>query len=138
METTRTGDFRSVLVISALAAVVPLVFFPNNWGLELSWNFLPVAGLELIFYFFIWSVLFPQGAAQNAVSLSFQTAFLRWGTGILFGVLTYLLAGVSLREGIQNGLYRYFPALFIQVVTVPLIIKYPPISLASSFKSVNL
>ena len=123
METTRTGDFRSVLVFSALVAVAPLVFFPHNWGLDLSWNFLPVAGLELIFYFFIWSVLFPQGAAHYAVSLSFQTAFLRWGTGILFGVLTYLLAGIDLWQGIQNGLYLYFPALFLQVVTIPLIIK---------------
>jgi len=123
MQTTRSGDFRSILVFGGFVAVIPLVFFPNNWGLPLSWNFFLVAGLELGLYFLIWTAIFPQRNSQNAVVLAFQTALLRWGCGILFGTLTFLLAGVSWREGIGNGLYKYFPSIFIQVVAAPLIIK---------------
>ena len=123
MHTTRSGDFRSILVFGGFVAVIPLVFYPNNWGLPLSWNFFLVAGLELVLYFLIWTAIFPQENSQNALVLAFQTALLRWGCGILFGSLTFFLAGASWWEGIQNGLFRYFPSIFIQVVAAPLIIK---------------
>ncbi|OGC91783.1 MAG: hypothetical protein A2142_09215 [candidate division Zixibacteria bacterium RBG_16_48_11] len=123
MQTTSSGDIRSIFVFGSIAAVLPLVFFPNNWGLDFFWNFWAVAGLELILYFLIWQVIFPVGQIQDSLGWAFKTALLRWGCGILFGFMTFILAGTSLGEGIQNGLSNYFPALFIQVVAAPLIIK---------------
>lgn len=123
MQTSRPGGIKSVFVFGSFVAVIPLIFFPHSWGLNLSWNFWAVAGLELCLYFLIWQVIFSSGALRDSLVLVFSTALVRWGCGMLFGLLTFLLAGASFSGGIQNGLYKYFPAVLLQVVAAPLIIQ---------------
>jgi predicted regulator of Ras-like GTPase activity (Roadblock/LC7/MglB family) len=76
-----------------------------------------------LLYFIVWFTLFSQESIQTSFSLAFQTLFLRWGTGLLFGILTWILSGINLKQGLQFGLYQYLPAVLIQVICAPLIIK---------------
>jgi predicted regulator of Ras-like GTPase activity (Roadblock/LC7/MglB family) len=121
--TTRAGDFRSVLVFGSFAAVLPLLIYPHRWGLDLGWNFWGIAAAELALYFLIWQFSVRQAQFTETLSLTIQTAFLRWGCGFLFGFLAFALAGSEIREAIGDGLYAYLPAVVLQVAAAPLIIK---------------
>jgi len=121
--TTRAGDFRSVLVFGSFAAVLPLLIYPHRWGLDIGWNFWGIAAAEMALYFLIWQLSVRQARITDSLSLMFQTAFLRWGCGFLFGFLTFALAGSEIGQGIKDGLYTYLPAVLFQVAAAPLIVK---------------
>lgn len=123
MHTSRTADFRTIFVFGLFSAVVPLIFFPHNWGVELNWNFWGIAAVEFSLYFLLWWLVFSQEKPLTSLALAFQTVLLRWSCGVIFAILAVILAGETFWSGLQNGLYKYFPALFVQVVAAPLIIK---------------
>ncbi len=113
----------SIFVFGLFAAVIPLLFFPNHWGIALTWSFWEIAALEMGLYFVVWWLVFTQPRIGSSLVLAFNTALLRWVCALMFGLLVFLFTGGNLWVGIQKGLSGYFPALTIQALGAIVIMK---------------
>jgi hypothetical protein len=117
-----TEEYRHAALMAAIVAVVPLLFYPHNLGLQFNLSPFAFMLLELIYYWLIFAIFAGGMGARNIFVAGSICFFLRLGIGVVFALLVLLMHETSLREAFASGLYKYKPAMLLQVVSFPFIV----------------
>ncbi len=115
-------EYRHAVLMAAIVAVVPLIFYPQSLGLKLSIAPLLFLLIELVYYWIIFSI-FLKGATFNNIFISGTLCLcFRLVTGAVFALLLMLMYAVSPGEAFSAGIFEYKPAMLLQVVSFPFIL----------------
>ena len=118
----RKQEYRHAVLMAAIIAVVPLIFYPHSLGLKFNVSPYLFLLIELAFYWIVFSI-FLKGATFNNIFISGTLClFGRLATGVVFALLVVLMHATSLGEAFAAGIYKYKPAMFLQVISFPFIL----------------
>ncbi|HDS01075.1 MAG TPA: hypothetical protein ENO22_10105 [candidate division Zixibacteria bacterium] len=118
----RNQEYRQAVLMAAIVAVVPLIFYPRSLGLALSISPLLFLLIELVFYWIIFSA-FLKGATFNNIFISGTIClFSRLVTGAVFALLVVLMYAAPPAEAFAAGIFKYKPAMLLQVISFPFIL----------------
>lgn len=115
-------EYRQFFILSTFLAVLPLVFFPKNPGLDLK----PVLlfPVELVWYILIYFLLLPFLSFPMVLAYSFLSLCVRISIGIVFGVLISLMFSLSFLLSLKSGIATYLPSILLQMVLLPFLFKF--------------
>ena len=108
--------------MAAIIAVVPLIFYPNNLGLGLGLPPVLFLLMELVFYWAVFSFYMRAGSYSNILVAGSACFLIRLGIGVVFALLVLAMHDSGLKEAFAAGIYRYMPAMFLQVISMPFIL----------------
>jgi len=117
------GEIRGVLLLSLFIMVVPLVFFPKDFGLRMDMPFSLLSAFELGWYVVISLVLFSRASVLRVLSFAFLMLFYRFSVGIGFGLFLVVMFSLDLSFSLKSGIYQYLPSVLLQVLMSPFILK---------------
>jgi predicted regulator of Ras-like GTPase activity (Roadblock/LC7/MglB family) len=117
------GEMRGVLLVSFFIMVVPLVFFPKDFGLKLDWSPFLLFAFELIWYMLILFIMFSKASAPKVFLFALLTLSYRIGLGIGFGILLLVMFSLPLSSSLLQGTYQYAPAFLFQALMSPFVLK---------------
>ena len=123
MNSDYRGEVRGVLLVSFFIMVVPLIFFPKDFGLKLDWPLFLLFAFELSWYMLILFVMFSRASAPKVLLFAVLTLGYRIGLGIGFGILLLVMFSLSLSSSFQLGIYQYMPAFLLQALMSPFVLK---------------
>jgi hypothetical protein len=108
--------------MAAIVAVVPLIFYPNSLGLGLKLSPFLFLLLELVYYWAVFAV-FLKGVEFANIFISGSICFFsRLGVGVIFAILVMGMHGTGFKEAFAAGIYRFMPAMVLQVISFPFIL----------------
>jgi len=117
------GEIRGVLLVSLFIMVVPLLFFPKDFGLKLDWSVYLLLSLELCWYMLILFFMFSRVSALKVFLCALVTLGYRIGMGIGFGILLLIMFSLPLSSSLQLGIHQYLPAFLLQALMSPFALK---------------
>lgn len=123
MNSDYKGELRGVLLVSFFIMVVPLIFFPKDFGLKLDWSPFSLFAFELGWYMLILFVMFSRAPAPKVFLFALLTLGYRIGLGIGFGILLLVMFSLPLFSSLQRGIYQYVPAFLLQALMSPFVLK---------------
>lgn len=119
---TSNQDYRHASLMAAIIAVVPLIFYPGSLGLNFKISLFPFLLLEVAYYWVIFGI-FLRGASFGNVLVSGIIGLVgRIAIGVVFAFLLMAMHATGLGEAFAAGIYKYKPAMFLQVVSFPFIL----------------
>jgi len=110
-------------LVSFFIMVVPLIFFPRDFGLKLDWSLFLLFAFELGWYMLILFVMFSKASAPKVFLFGLLTLGYRIGLGIGFGILLLVMFPLSLSSSLQLGICQYMPAFLLQALMSPFVLK---------------
>ncbi len=116
-------ELRGILLVSLFIVVVPLIFFPKDFGL--TWGASPLLHfiIEIIWYALILSLILPKPSARQVIIY----AILNWGYRMILGggfaILLMVMLSQSFSSALALGVYQYTPAFILQVLMSPFVLK---------------
>jgi len=117
------GEIRGIVLVSLFIIVVPLMFFPKDFGLKWHWSLYLLFALEVGWYILIFFVMFPKASAPKVSLFAVLTLGYRIGLGSGFGILLLVMFSLPLSSSLQLGIYQYMPAFLLQVLMSPFVLK---------------
>jgi predicted regulator of Ras-like GTPase activity (Roadblock/LC7/MglB family) len=117
------GEIRGVLLLSLFIMVVPLVFFPKDFGLRIDMPFSLLSAFELGWYIVVLLVLFSRASVLRVLSFAFLILLYRFSVGIGFGLFLVVMFSLDLSFSLKSGIYQYLPSVLLQVLMSPFILK---------------
>lgn len=117
----RTG--RRILIGAIAALVVPLLFFPNQFGLQLARGGIIYLFYELVYYGFVGYLMQRRVNLANLAQFAGVCLIFRLTVGALFGIAVALLFSMRFSISLSLGLSSYLPTVLLHVVATPLILK---------------
>ncbi len=115
-------EYRHAALMAAIVAVVPLIFYPNSLGLGLKLSPFLFLLLELVYYWAVFAV-FLKGVEFANIFISGSICFFsRLVIGVIFAILVMGMYGTGIKEAFAAGIYRYMPAMVLQVISFPFIL----------------
>ncbi|MCK4404355.1 MAG: roadblock/LC7 domain-containing protein [candidate division Zixibacteria bacterium] len=123
MSSDYRGKIRGILLVSFFIMVVPLIFFPKDFGLKLDWSPFSLFAFELCWYMLILFVMFSRAPAPKVFLFALLTLSYRIGLGIGFGILLLVMFSLPLFSSLQRGIYQYVPAFLLQALMSPFVLK---------------
>ncbi len=110
-------------IFALVVLIVPMIVYPTMLGTELQ-KFAPANILyELLFYFIITFVLYRQVTFFQAIQISGVCLIYRLILAALFSLLLAVVHSMSVNVSFTLGMYGYLPALLLDVVATPLMLK---------------
>jgi len=103
--------------------VVPLAFFPQDFGLKLKFSFFMLWAFELGWYATIFFISFSKASATRVILATLLTWSYRLGLGIGFGLLLLAIFSLPFSSSLQLGIYGYTPAFLLQALMSPFALK---------------
>ena len=129
---SHTKEVRQLILLGFFLAIVPLVFFPKNFGVRVEFNPFFIFLFELVWYFLALSFLFPSLPSALLVLYSFSTFLFRLTLGLVFGFFLFVMFPIEIGKAFSLGVLNYFPAFIFQVFLLPFIVRH---SLGDTLKS---
>jgi len=115
-------EYRHAALMAAIVAVVPLIFYPNSLGLGLKLSPFLFLLLELVYYWAVFAV-FLKGVEFANIFISGSICFFsRLAVGVIFAILVMGMHGTGFKEAFAAGIYRFMPAMVLQVISFPFIL----------------
>lgn len=116
-------ELRGFLLVSLFIMVVPLIFFPKDFGL--SWGSAPVLHFltESVWYALLFSLILQKPSLKQIVIYTSLTLGYRICLGVGFSVLLYLMLSQPFSSALGLGVYKFTPAFLVQGVMSPLVLK---------------
>ncbi|MCK5124971.1 MAG: hypothetical protein KAR42_01840 [candidate division Zixibacteria bacterium] len=123
---------RLILLVSLVLVVIPMVIFPSRLGMPLLtasaiYILYEVVFYGIVLYFFRRSVALTALLMGAAITLVFRLCL-----GAVFGTTIILMYGLESSVAFSLGMTRYLPALILQVLAVPFVIKPVYLTLADA------
>jgi predicted regulator of Ras-like GTPase activity (Roadblock/LC7/MglB family) len=116
-------EIRGVLLISLFIMVVPLIFFPKDFGLRVDMPFPLLSAFELGWYILIFFILFSKASAPWVLFIALLTLLYRFSVGIGFGLFSMLMFSLDLSSSLKLGIHQYLPAFLLQAIMSPFVLK---------------
>ncbi len=117
------GEIRSLLLLSLFIIVVPLVFFPKDFGLRVDLPLYLLSAFELGWYVVILVISFSKASALWVLFFASLLLLYRLSVGIGFGLFLVAMLSLNLGLSLKLGIYQYLPALLLQAIMSPFILK---------------
>jgi predicted regulator of Ras-like GTPase activity (Roadblock/LC7/MglB family) len=120
---TSNKDSMQFILLSVILLIVPMFIFPARFGLELGFGSVTYSLIEIIFYTVVFYFFRPSGTTLQlfqGVGLAF---LYRMVMGSVFGLLIAIMYGVEFAVAMTLGVSRYLPAIIIQVLAAPFVIR---------------
>ena len=114
---------RRALIGFVAALIVPLLFFPNQFGLQLARGGIVYLFYELVYYGFVGFLMQRRGNLINLAQFAGTCLIFRLTVGAVFGILVAVLYSMRLSISLSLGLSSYLPTVLLHVVATPLILK---------------
>lgn len=112
-------DTRYVILIALIVASLPMLIYPNTFGVSFQMAIYWYAALELTYYFAVGLIL----NRRHSVAFTAVAAFLTLiGRGVLSTILLALLMGLEqmpLKDAFANAFETFTPAILLFSVTAP-------------------
>jgi predicted regulator of Ras-like GTPase activity (Roadblock/LC7/MglB family) len=118
-------EVRGILLLSLFLMVVPLIFFPKDFGLRVDMSSPSFFAFELGWYVVIFFVLFSKASALWVVFFALFTLTYRFSVGICSGLFLSAMFSLDLSSALKLGIHHYLPAFLLQAMMSPFILKSP-------------
>jgi predicted regulator of Ras-like GTPase activity (Roadblock/LC7/MglB family) len=116
-------EIKGIFLISLFIMVVPLIFFPKDFGLRANIPTLLPFVFELGWYVAIFLILFSKVSVPAVIFFAFLTLLYRFSVGVGFGFFLVVMFPLDLSSSLKLGTYHYLPAFLLQVVMSPFVLK---------------
>ena len=116
-------EIRGVLLISLFIMVVPLIFFPKDFGLKANLSSFLLSAFELGWYVVIFFILFSRASALWVVFFAVLTFIYRLSVGVCSGLFLAAMFSLDLSSSLKLGIHRYLPAFFLQAMMSPFVLR---------------
>jgi predicted regulator of Ras-like GTPase activity (Roadblock/LC7/MglB family) len=116
-------EIRGTFLISLFIMVVPLIFFPKDFGIRVNIHSWLLSVFELGWYVAIFSILFSRASLLWVIFFAFLTLLYRFSVGICFGFFLVAMFSLDLSSSLKLGTYHYLPAFLLQVIMSPFVLK---------------
>jgi predicted regulator of Ras-like GTPase activity (Roadblock/LC7/MglB family) len=103
--------------------MVPLIFFPKDFGLKLSWPLYLLLAFELGWYLLIFFLMFSKASAPKVFLFALLNLSYRISLGIGFGILLLVMFSLPFFSSLQLGIHQYMPAFLLQALMSPFVLK---------------
>jgi predicted regulator of Ras-like GTPase activity (Roadblock/LC7/MglB family) len=103
--------------------VVPLIFFPKDFGLRIDLSSFLLFAFELGWYVVIFFVLFSRASVLAVIFLALLTLAYRFSVGICSGLFLVAMFSLDLSSALKLGIHHYLPAFLLQAMMSPFILK---------------
>jgi len=123
MSSDYVREIRGIFLISLFIMVVPLIFFPKDFGLRVNIPSWLLFVFELGWYLAIFSILFSRVSLLWVIFFAFLTLFYRFSVGICFGLFLIAMFSLDLSSSLKLGTHHYLPAFLLQTVMSPFVLK---------------
>ncbi|MCK4385077.1 MAG: roadblock/LC7 domain-containing protein [candidate division Zixibacteria bacterium] len=115
-------EIRRVLLISLFLMVVPLIFFPKDFGLRVNTPSL-LSAFEFGWYVLIFFILFSKASGLWVLFLALLTLIYRLFLGVGFGLFLVVMFSCDLSFSLKLGIYHYLPAFLLQAMISPFALR---------------
>jgi len=112
-----------ILAISGVLIAAPIFIFPRQLGLNLATGSFIYAVVEVIYYSFIFFLLSQQANLFRLVQGAGLTFIYRILLGTVFGVVISIFYDMNLGAALSLGISRYLPAILLQVIAAPFVMR---------------
>jgi predicted regulator of Ras-like GTPase activity (Roadblock/LC7/MglB family) len=119
----QSRETRGILLLSLFIVVVPLIFFPKDFGLRMDMSSFLLFAFELGWYVVIFFVLFSKASALWVVFFALLTLAYRFSVGICSGLFLVAMFSLDLSSALKLGIHHYLPAFLLQAMMSPFILK---------------
>jgi predicted regulator of Ras-like GTPase activity (Roadblock/LC7/MglB family) len=116
-------EIRGVLLLSLFIMVVPLVFFPKDFGLRVDMPFSLLSAFELGWYMVILFIVFSKASVLWVLFCALLVLLYRFFVGIGFGLFLVAMFSLDLSFSLKSGICQYLPSLLLQAMMSPFILK---------------
>jgi predicted regulator of Ras-like GTPase activity (Roadblock/LC7/MglB family) len=116
-------EIRGILLISLFIMVVPLIFFPKDFGLKANLSSFLLSAFELGWYVVIFFILFSRASVLWVISFALLTFIYRLSVGICSGLFLVAMFSLDLSSSLKLGIHRYLPAFFLQAMMSPFVLR---------------
>lgn len=123
MTSDQRREVRGILLLSLFIVVVPLIFFPKDFGLGVDLSSFLLFAFELGWYVVIFFVLFSKASALWVVFFALLTLAYRFSVGICSGLFLAAMFSLDLSSALKLGIHHYLPAFLLQAMMSPFILK---------------
>jgi predicted regulator of Ras-like GTPase activity (Roadblock/LC7/MglB family) len=117
------GELRGVLLLSLFIMVVPLIFFPKDFGLKLEISAFFLCIFELGWYMVIFLFSFSKAPVFGVILCAMVTLVYRFFLGVGFGLFLVIMIPEGFSFSLGSSIYRYWPAFLLQAVMSPFVLK---------------
>ncbi|MFH1336090.1 MAG: roadblock/LC7 domain-containing protein [Candidatus Zixiibacteriota bacterium] len=117
------GELKGILLVSFFIMVVPLIFFPWDFGLRWDFSLLLHMLIEIFWYVLILTAILYRPSIKQVLTGTVLTFTYRVILGAGFAVLLRIMLSESWSVAIMSGMYGYTPAFLLQVLMSPFVIK---------------
>ncbi len=128
--TARTS--RQIILFSMLLVVVPMVVFPERFGLDLARTSLINVLYEAIFYGVVCFLFSRTATLLQLVQAAGLCLIYRMAAGALFGFTISAMYSMDLGVSLSLGMSGYLPTVLLQIVATPFVLRPVAIQLVSA------
>ncbi|NMC43823.1 MAG: hypothetical protein GYA46_07885 [candidate division Zixibacteria bacterium] len=126
---------RAVLLFSLILVAVPMVVFPHRLGLGLGGGSAVNLLYEMVFYGLV-LYLFRRNTTLAALSVGIAlTLAYRLILGAVLGVALVVMYGLGLSVAFSLGMTKYMPAILLQAVAAPFVLRTVYLDLSANLAS---
>jgi predicted regulator of Ras-like GTPase activity (Roadblock/LC7/MglB family) len=116
-------ELRGVLLLSLFIMVVPLIFFPKDFGLRLEISAFLLCIFELSWYMVVFLFSFSKAPIFGVILCAMVTLAYRLFLGVGFGLLLVIMIPEGFSFSFGSSIYQYWPAFLLQVIMSPFVLK---------------
>jgi predicted regulator of Ras-like GTPase activity (Roadblock/LC7/MglB family) len=116
-------EVRGILLVSLFIMVVPLIFFPKDFGLRFKSSIPLLFVLELGWYLAVLFAMFSKATPSKVFLLAMLTLGYRFCVGIGFALLLLVMFALPLSSSLRLGIYHYLPVFLLQTLMSPFALK---------------
>lgn len=116
-------EIRGVLLISMFIMLVPLIFFPKDFGLRVGLPLFLLYVFELVWYMVVFFISFSKTSTLWVLFLAILTFLYRLSIGICSGLFLTAMFSLDVSVSLKLGLYKYLPAFLLQAMMSPFVLK---------------
>lgn len=114
---------RQILLFSLVVLIIPIIIFPERFGMDLAKASLINAMYELIFYGLVIYIFNQKVSLFQLFLLAGICLIYRFILGLILGLLIVVMYPMSISIAVTLGMSSYLPAIFLHILATPFIIK---------------
>lgn len=112
-----------VWLFSTFLVLVPMLYFPSKFGMELATGSFTYSMFEVVFYGIIFYVFRPNSTLLQLLAGAGMTFLYRIVLGTIFGALLSVFFYMDFSVSLALGISRYLPAIALHVIISPFVMR---------------